>query len=244
MSFHGSVSSSLKEPKANDSQVKDTNLDQASSGPSAMMGEESKDRKPTEGKPAKKNRERKHRQGFYNRDRRMYGVQRAYGFWQGPGREGAEQDVKDESNSDWTSNSEWDFEAPYPPPQIKNCNLRDYNIPVKDKTPMENLGLEEFIFKGTKDILTNSCFSWLQKYHPDLVAKEEWGDRRKGSLELYHEMFESSAEIKENTLQLVDGETAETFLTLLKKARQVRHFRQAGKGGEIGAFDKGMVYLI
>ncbi|TGO83741.1 hypothetical protein BPOR_0599g00060 [Botrytis porri] len=36
-------------------------------------------------------------------------------------------------------------------------------------------------------------------------------------------MFKSSAEIKNNTLQLVDGETAETFLTLLKKVRQIRH---------------------
>ncbi|KAF5868073.1 uncharacterized protein Bfra_007268 [Botrytis fragariae] len=215
MSFHGRNSSSHKEPQADGSQAKDTNLDQASSGPSVMMGEESKDKNPTEGKPAKKKRERKHRQGFYNRDRRIYGVQRAFGFWEAPGREGAEQDA--------TSNSEWDSDAPYPPPQIKNCNLRDYNIPVNDKTPMENLGLEKFILTATKDILTSSCISWLRKYHPNLVAKEGWGDRGKSSLELYHEMFESSAEIKDNTLQLVEGETAETFLTLLKKVRQIRH---------------------
>ncbi|TGO22742.1 hypothetical protein BPAE_0156g00050 [Botrytis paeoniae] len=167
MSFPGRSSSSHKEPQADGSQIKDTNLDQASSGPSVMMGEESKDKNLTEDKPAKKKRERKHRRGFYNRDRRIYGVQRAYGFWEAPGREGAEQDAT--------------------------------------------------------NILTSSCISWLRKYHPDLVAKEGWSDRRKGSLELYHEMFESSAEIKDNTLQLVDGETAETFLTPLKKVRQIRH---------------------
>ncbi|KAK6603506.1 hypothetical protein H4I96_06274 [Botrytis cinerea] len=71
-----------------------------------MMGEESKISNPTEDKPAKEKRERKHRQGFYNRDRRMHGVQSAYGFWKAPGREGAEQDAADASNSDWTSNSE------------------------------------------------------------------------------------------------------------------------------------------
>ncbi|TGO83740.1 hypothetical protein BPOR_0599g00050 [Botrytis porri] len=102
----------------------------------------------------------------------MYGVQRAYGFWAAPGRESAEQDAANESNSDWTSNSEWDSDAPYPPLQIKNCNLRDYNIPVNDKTAMENLGLEQLILTETKDILTTSCISWLRKYHPDLVAKE------------------------------------------------------------------------
>ncbi|KAF7934878.1 uncharacterized protein EAE98_002923 [Botrytis deweyae] len=216
-------SSSNKEPQADGSQVKDANLDQPSSGPSVMMGEESKDKNTTEGQPAKKKRERKHRQGFYNRDRRMYGVQRAFGFWEAPGREGAEQDAANESNSDWTSTSEWDSDAPYPPPQIKNCNLRDYNIPVNDKTPMKNLELEQFILKETKDILITSCISWLRKHHRKLVAKEGWVDRKNGSLELYHEMFKSSAEIQDNTLQLVDGETAETFLTLLKKVRQIRH---------------------
>ncbi|TEY79927.1 hypothetical protein BOTCAL_0040g00270 [Botryotinia calthae] len=222
MSSHGRGSSSFKDSQADSSQAKNTDLDQESSGPSVMMGEEPKVN-PTENKSAKTKRERKRRQGFYNRDRRMHGVQNAYGFWQAPGREGAEQDAADASNSDWTSNSEWDSDAPYPPPQIKNCNLRDYNIPVTDKTPMGNLPLEEFILKQTKDVLVGSCISWLRKHHPDLVAKEGWGDRRRGSLELYHEMFESSAEIKDDTLQLVDGETADTFFTLLKKSRQIRH---------------------
>ncbi|TGO35360.1 hypothetical protein BHYA_0161g00240 [Botrytis hyacinthi] len=170
MSFNRRSSSSHKEPQADGSQVKDTNLDQASSGPSVMMGEESKDKNPPEGKPAKKKRERKHRQGFYNRDRRMHGVQRTFGFWEPAGREGAEQDAA-----------------------------------------------------KTKDILTSSCISWLQKHHCALVAREGWGNGKKGSLELYHEMFESSAEIKDKTLQLVAGETAEIFLTLLEKVRQIRH---------------------
>ncbi|TGO19927.1 hypothetical protein BTUL_0002g01760 [Botrytis tulipae] len=223
MSFNDGSSSSHKEPQVDGSQFKDTNLDQASSGPSVMMGEESKEKNPTESKPAKKKRERKHRQGFYNRDRRMYGVHRAFGFWEPAGREGAEQDAANEPNSDWTSTSKWDSDAPYPPPQIKNCNLRDYNIPVNDKTPMDNLSLQQFILTETKDILTSSCISWLRKHHPALVAKEGWGNGKKGSLELYHEMFESSAEIKDKTLQLVAGETTETFLTLLKKVRQIRH---------------------
>lgn len=94
MSFNGRSSSSYKGPQADSSEVKDTtNLDQGSPGPSVMMGEESKEKFPTGGKPAKKKRERKHRQGFYNRDRRMYGVQRAFGFWQPAGREGAEKDA-------------------------------------------------------------------------------------------------------------------------------------------------------
>lgn len=58
-----------------------------------MMGEESKVSYPTEGKPAKRKREWKHRQGYYNRDRRMHEVQSAYGFWKTLGREGAEQDA-------------------------------------------------------------------------------------------------------------------------------------------------------
>ncbi|KAF7894033.1 hypothetical protein EAF00_007547 [Botryotinia globosa] len=58
-----------------------------------MMGEESKDKNLTESKPTKKKRERKHRQGFYNRDRRMHGVQRTFGSWEPAGREGAEQDA-------------------------------------------------------------------------------------------------------------------------------------------------------
>ncbi|TGO60151.1 hypothetical protein BOTNAR_0150g00020 [Botryotinia narcissicola] len=165
MSFNGRSSSPHKEPQADGSQVKDTNPDQASSGPSGMMGEESKE------KPRPK---------------------RAFGFWEPAGREGAEQDAANESNSDWTSTSEWDSDAPYPPPQIKNCNLRDYNIPVNDKTPMDNLSLQQFILTETKNILISS-------------------------LELYHEMFESSDEIKDKTLEVVAGETTETFLTLLKK---------------------------
>ncbi|KAF7939097.1 uncharacterized protein EAE97_007178 [Botrytis byssoidea] len=178
MSFNGRGSSSHKEPQPDGSQVEDTKPDQASSGPSVMMGEEPKEKTLTE--------ERKHRQGFYNRDRRMYGVQRTFGFWEPAGREGAEQDAanKDESNSDWISTSEWDSDAPYPPPQIKNCNLRDYNIPVNDKTPMDNLSLEQFILTETENILTSSCISWLRKHHPALVAREGWGNGKKGSLEV------------------------------------------------------------
>lgn len=88
---------------------------------------------------------------------------------------------------------------------------------------MDNLRLQQFILTETKDILTSSCISWLRKHHGDLVVKEGWGNGERSSLELYHEMFESLAEIKDETLQLVAGETAETFLTLLKKVRQIRH---------------------
>ncbi|TGO44943.1 hypothetical protein BCON_0441g00050 [Botryotinia convoluta] len=197
MSFHGSSSSSHKEPQADGSQVKDTNLDQASSGPSVMMGEESKDNEPTENKSAKKKRERKHRQGFYNRDRRIVRMD-----------SGKLQVAKAQN-------------------KMQQMNPIPTGLPIPNGIPMHHTLLHRF--RIATSATTTYLYSYnlmhflVAKYHPDLVAKEGWGDRRKGSLELYHETFESSAEIKDNTLQLVDGETAETFLTLLKKARQVRH---------------------